>query len=98
MKTKELVKGLLLSAAAIIIGFVAIAFPFRLFNNLSDKGMQLLFISEIVLYFLVAMTFIAVSELKKKKARARKEKELQRRFQRRAKFEQAQREYYDLAA
>lgn len=98
MKINTVIKGLLLSAAAIIIGFAAIAFPFKLFDNLSREGMQLLFISEIVIYFALAMIFIAVNEMKKKKAKLQKEKELQRRFQRRAKFEQAQREYYDLAA
>ena len=98
MKINNIIKGLLLSVSAIIIGFAAVAFPFKLFDNLTREGMQLLFVSEIAIYFVLSVTFIAARELKRKKARLQKEKELQRRFQRRAKFEQAQREYYDLAA
>ncbi len=91
---KEVLKILVLSIAALGIGFAAIALPFRLFDSLSATQMRYLFIGEMALYFSVGMVFLFA----KGKRAERKAKEEARRFQKRIKFEQAKREYYDLVA
>ena len=93
-KLINVLKTLLTSAAALIAGFMAIAFPFRLFDNLSAEGMRYLFIGEMALYFTLGMIFLFI----KGKREEEKEKENARRKTRRIKFEQAQKDYYDFAA
>jgi len=90
----KVLKTVLTSAAALIIGFAAIAFPFRLFDNLSAEAMRYLFIGEMALYFTVGMVFLFI----KGKRQEEKEKEKARRETKRIKFEQAQKDYYDFAA
>lgn len=92
--TKEIIKMFVLTVASLGVGFVAIAFPFRLFDNLTAVQMRYLFFGEMTLYFTLGMIFLYA----KGKKDDRKAKEEARRFQKRIKFEQAKREYYDLAA
>ncbi len=93
-KTNKIFKGLLLTLSSLIVAFLAISLPFKLIGDMSSAQMRGLFVTEIAVYFITFVAYVIINE--KKKARLAKEKE--RRFQRRAKFEQAQREYYDLAA
>ncbi len=93
-KTNKIFKGLLLTLSSLIVAFLAISLPFKLIGDMSSEQMRGLFITEIAVYFITFIAYVVINE--KKKAKLAKEKE--RRFQMRAKFEQAQREYYDLAA
>ncbi len=91
---KKFFKGLLMSVLALAVGFLALAFPFHLFDELSSTGIQVLFISEIVIYLTLGMLFLVA---KQKKA-DRKAKEKERIISRREKFKKAQEKYYSLAA
>lgn len=93
-KTRKIIRMLLLTVAALGIGFAAIAFPFHLFDNLTASQMRYLFLGEITLYFTVGMVFLFI----RGKRDEQKAKEEARNFQKRIKFEQAKREYYDFAA
>ena len=93
-KTNRLIKGLMLALSTLSAGFVAIALPFRLFSTLGGNQVRWFFVLELALYFVITMVFIVARE----KAKERKRKEAERRFQRRIKFETARKEYYDLAA
>ncbi len=93
-KTKAVIKGILISLSALAVGFIALALPFRFFTSLPQEGMHVLFITEVTVYLLTGMTFLFI----KGKNDKEKEKNEERRRARRAKFEQAQKEYYDLAA
>ena len=94
MKKRSIIKSLLLTTASLVIGFIAIAFPFNLFKTLTGEAMQVLFISEIVIYSIAALIFLVVSD-KRKQERLKSEK---RHEARRQKIEQFQREWIDIAA
>ncbi len=93
-KTKKVLKGILMSALTIAAGFLALALPFKMFTGLSSRDMQILFIAELVVYFVLGMIYLIFKD----RNEAEKVKNEERRTARREKFEQAQREYYDLAA
>ena len=88
------IKTLLLSLVSLSVGFAAIAFPFQLFSNLSAEGMRYLFIGELTLYFIIGIAFLLIKGARDERAA----KEEARKYQRRIKFEQAKRDYYDFAA
>ena len=92
--TLKWLKLAVLTLATLGIGFAAIAFPFKLFDSLTASQMRYLFLGEMTLYFVLGMGFLFI----KGKKEERKAREAARRFQKRIKFEQAQREYYDFAA
>ena len=93
-KTRMILKGIMMSAVTLCVGFLALSLPFKLFNDLSRRDMQVLFITELVVYFICTIVYLSIKDKKD----TEKVKEEERRIQKRAKFEQAQREYYDLAA
>lgn len=93
-KERKFLKGILMSLMTLVTGFAALYFPFGLFKELSHRDMQIMFALELVIYIVCGLAFLYLKGRKE----AEKEKEQERRFQKRAKFEQAQREYYDLAA
>lgn len=93
-KTKAIIKGILMSVITIGVGFIALALPFRIFTSLPQEAMHVLFITELTIYVVTGMTFLFI----KGKNEKEKERNEERRRARRAKFEQAQKEYYDLAA
>ena len=93
-KTANILKGLLISLASLTVAFLAIALPFRLFTVFDGAQLRTVFLCEVSVYFIVFMLFLVSKERK----RIRKEKEQKRREARRLKFQQAQKEYYDLAA
>ena len=55
--TKAL-KFILLTVTSRAVGYAAIAFPFKLFENLTADGMRTLFYGELALYFTVSMGFL----------------------------------------
>ncbi len=90
----KIIKGFLLSTAALVTAFLAIALPFRLLSSIDGVASRTIFIAEITVYFISGMIFLAISDKKKK---AKKEEKIKR-LERREKFQRAQEEYYDLAA
>lgn len=91
---KRILKGLILSLSALTVAFLAIALPFRLFGTIEGAQLRAIFLSEIAIYFVLGMIFIVLKERKK----AEKEKAEIKRIKRRERFQQAQEEYYNLAA
>ena len=91
---KKILKGLALSVAALAVGYVAISLPFSLFNTLSDRMMEIIFMAEIVLYLITGAIFLIASE-KKKEERIKSDA---RHTARREKIAQVQRDWYNLAA
>ena len=94
MKKNNILKSIALSIASLAVGFFAISFPFNLFGTLTKDAMHLVFISEIIIYFGLAMIAIVVAE-KKKQQRVKNE---QRHEERCRKIEQVKREWIDIAA
>ncbi|MGN0527941.1 MAG: hypothetical protein ACI4IE_02320 [Eubacterium sp.] len=70
----KFIKGLLLSVSALIVGFCAISFPFHLFDTLTSREMRIIFISEIVIYFVTAMIFLLIRESKQEKRQKKQQK------------------------
>lgn len=93
-KIRTILKGLIISVSTLAAGFLALALPFKMFANLSRHDMQVLFLAEIVVYFIMSMTYLIFRDKKE----TEKERNEERRVARREKFERAQKEYYDLAA
>ncbi len=94
MKRKNsLLRSILLTLASLTIGFIAIAFPFNLFKTLNGDAIHLVFIFEIILYFIISMIFLAVSDKRKQE----KIKNERRHEERKLKIERVQREWIDIA-
>ena len=93
-KAKTVIKGILMSTVTLGVGFLALALPFRMFTGLSAEEMHILFVAELAVYFVTGIVYLIFQDRKQKE----KEKNEERRIARRAKFQQAQKEYYDLAA
>ncbi|MBR3148859.1 MAG: hypothetical protein IKF64_01715 [Eubacterium sp.] len=91
---KKILKGILLSVSALAVGYFAIALPFNLFNTLSDRMMEIIFMSELIIYLIIGAIFLVAGE-KKKQERIKAE---ERHVARREKIAQVQRDWYDLAA
>ena len=95
MKRKNnILKSMLLTLASLTIGFAAIAFPFNLFKTLTSDAMHVIFISEIVIYFVLGLIFLALAD-KRKQEKIKRER---RHEERRQKIERVQREWIDIAA
>ena len=92
-KAVFIIKWILMSALTLIVGFSAVALPFKLFN-LSGDAVRYFFLIELGVYFFLSMLYLVSKQ--KKKEKAMKEKRL--RLERREKFQKAQEEYYSLAA
>ena len=94
MKGINILKSAALSIASLTVGFIAISFPFRLFDTLTGDAMHIIFISEILIYSLIGALFLVVKE-KKKQEEIKNEK---RHELRRKKIEQVKRDWIDIAA
>ena len=95
MKRKNnLLKSALLTLVSLAVGFIAIALPFNLFSTLTSDAMHIIFINEIIIYFSVAMIFLAISD-KKKQEKIKLEK---RHEERKQKIERVKRDWIDIAA
>ena len=93
MKNK-VVKGLLISAVSLPVCFFALALPFRLLGNMSDHAMEVLFMTELLVYLGAGLLFLTFQEKRNKE----KEKAEKRHCKRRAQIMQFQRDWMDLAA
>ena len=91
---KKFVKAILLSVAALAAGYLAISLPFNLFNTMSDRAMQGIFLGELIIYFVISLIFLVAHQRKKEE----KMKAARRHLARREKIARVQSEWYDLAA
>lgn len=94
MKASNFTKGLFLSMMSLGVGFLAIAIPFRIFDNLSGSGIKILFAVELMLYIGTALIFLAVQDRKNQQ----KKKEAQRHEKRQLKIKDVQENWYNIAA
>ena len=94
MKGINILKSVALSAASLTVGFIAISFPFRLFDTLTGDAMHIVFISELIIYSLIGAIFLVVKD-KRKQEKIKKER---RHELRRKKIEQVKRDWIDIAA
>ncbi|MDE6385050.1 MAG: hypothetical protein K2L36_02760 [Eubacterium sp.] len=78
---KKVISTLIISAAAIIVGYGALALPFHLFTNLTGMQMRILFVAEIIIYFAIFSAFFLIRESRCEKKK--KERELRERHNRR---------------
>lgn len=91
---KKMISGLIMSTAALVTAFLALAVPFKLFGTLEGAQLRAIFLVEVAAYFVLGMLFLVFRERK----RVKKEQAYLKRIERRQKFQKAQEEYYDLAA
>ena len=63
-KIRTILKGLIISVSTLAAGFLALALPFKMFANLSRHDMQVLFLAEIVVYFIMSMTYLIFRDKK----------------------------------
>lgn len=94
MKIKDIIKGVIISVLAIVIGYFAVGLPLNLFNLLSKDGQRIFFIVELCLYLFIGGVFLVIQDrkeqqLKKEKIRHEKRKE---------KIKTVQENWYDLVA
>ena len=94
MNKENILKGILLSLSAIIIGFLAITIPFKLFGELTSTQMTTLFVTEIIIYFSASMIYLVTRDIKAEK----KQKQTVRTERKRAEIKQMQTEWLDLIA
>ena len=93
-RNNRIIKSALLTLASLIIGFIAIAVPFNLFYTLTSEAMHIVFIAEIIIYFLVSMFFLIAYD-KKKQEKIKLENRHKERLQ---KIECVKRDWIDIAA
>lgn len=94
MKRKNVFKGLLISALALVVGFFAIALPFRFFDELSSNQMTMLFVIELASYTGIGLIFLTVRQIEEdRRAKSKEQHE-----KREAKIKKVQTEWFDLAA
>lgn len=94
MNKENILKGILLSLSAIIIGFLAITIPFKLFGELTSTQMTTLFVTEIIIYSSAGMIYLVTRDIKAEK----KQKQTVRTERKRAEIKQMQTEWLDLIA
>lgn len=87
-------KGLLLSVVSLVVGFVAIGVPFKIFDFLSADGMRILFAVEVAIYLLIGAVFLTIQEKKKKQ----REQEMKRHEKRQLKVKECVDNWYNIAA
>lgn len=91
---KKLIYGILLSVLSLGVGFFALAVPFQLFNELSNFGIKLLFVCEIVAYIIIGLVFLVVKDKNNQKRAKKRKKQLERK----EKVKKMQEEWLNLAA
>jgi len=90
----NIIKSITLTLTSLAAGFIAITIPFNLIGTLSKEAMHIVFISEIVIYFSVAMIFLVASDKKKQQ----EIKSNERHKERRRKIEEVKKDWIDIAA
>ncbi len=69
---KNFFNYVLISISTLIVGFTAMALPFKLFDELSRTEMRILLFAEIVIYFSIVSIYFLIKE--KKEESIKKEK------------------------
>lgn len=98
---KKVISTIIISAAAILVGYGAMALPFHLFTNLTGMQMRILFVAEIIIYFAIFSAFFLIKESKsekKKKERAFQERHNRRVSKRQNELKGIKMNGFDLAA
>lgn len=94
MKIKDIIKGVIISVSAIIIGYFAVDLPLNLFNVLSKDGQRIFFIVELCLYLFIGGVFLVIQDRKEQQLK----KEQIRHEKRKEKIKTVQENWYDLVA
>lgn len=94
MKTKEILKGIIISIITLAVGYAAMAIPFNLFLSVSKDGQRIFFLIELSVYFVVGCIFLLIQDKKEKQA----EKEKERHRIREEKIKDVQENWYNIAA
>lgn len=94
MKIKDIIKGIIISVSAIVIGYFAVGLPLNLFNVLSKDGQRIFFIVELCLYLLIGGVFLVIQDRKEQQLT----KEQIRHEKRKEKIKTVQENWYDLVA
>lgn len=94
MKIKDIIKGLIISVSAIVIGYFAVGLPLNLFNILSKDGQRIFFIIELCLYLFIGAMFLVIQDKKEQQVK----KEQIRHEKRKEKIKTVQENWYDLVA
>ena len=94
MKIKDIIKGVIISVSAIVIGYFAVGLPLNLFNVLSMDGHRIFFIVELCLYLFIGGVFLVIQDRKEQQLK----KEQIRHEKRKEKIKTVQEIWYDLVA
>lgn len=94
MNITKVIKGIALSIISLAVGFVAMVVPFRMLDMLSTRGMRILFIIETAVYFIAGIIVLLIQDKKIEQ----KEKSAQRHKEREIKIQNAQDNWYNIAA
>lgn len=94
MKIKDIIKGVIISVSAIIIGYFAVGLPLNLFNLLSKDGQRIFFIIELCLFLFIGGVFLVIQDRKEQQQK----KEQIRHEKRKEKIKTVQENWYDLVA
>lgn len=74
---KNFFNYVLISISTLLVGFTAMALPFKLFDELSRTEMRILLFAEIFIYFsIISIYFIAKESKKEKEIKEEKLKEM----------------------
>lgn len=93
-KAKNILKGIIISIAALTGGYFALAIPFELFTNFSSKGLGIFFLIELFVYLIIGGAYLIAKD--KQEQRERKQKV--RHERRVAQIKEVQENFYNLAA
>lgn len=94
MNKNNILKGIMLTLSALIVGFIAISLPFKLFDELTSSQMTILFATEIIVYFLLGAIYLIAKDIKAQKV----ERKQIRAERKKAEIKQFQTEWLDLIA
>ena len=94
MNKKDLLKGIIISIVALIVGYGAMAIPFNLFLMVSKDGQRIFFLAELCIYLVIGSIFLLIQDKKEKQAKKQKA----RHEERAQKIKDVQQNLYDIAA
>lgn len=94
MNKKDLLKGIIISIVALIVGYGAMAIPFNLFLKVSKDGQRIFFLAELCIYLVIGSIFLLIQDKKEKQAKKQKA----RHEERAQKIKDVQQNWYDIAA
>ena len=94
MNKKDLLKGIIISIVALIVGYGAMAIPFNMFLTVSKDGQRIFFLAELCIYLVIGSIFLLIQDKKEKQAKKQKA----RHEERAQKIKDVQQNWYDIAA